>query len=148
MAGLLIGIADRTEEFLRFQGLWRKKTLTFSWPQRLIDTRRRPITLPRSYQKRNQIRKTQTFPDIAFKLDFDSLLDRFRRQGYQECAQNGKEHTTVSEGRAKVKNGVSIALARADRRSGLAGNYKKRKIDGPRILTLRMSLFYRRSLKS
>ena len=73
--------------------------------------------LPKTEPKK----KTQTFPDTAFKLDFDSHLDRFRRQRYQECAQNGKGNTTVSEGRAKVKNGVSIA--------GLAGDRKKRKIN-------------------
>ena len=70
----------------------------------------------------------ETFPDIVFKLDFDSLLKRFRRQRYQECERNGKENTTVSEGRAKVENGVSTALARADRGSGSSGSHKKRKI--------------------
>ena len=74
--------------------------------------------------------KAQAFPDVAFKLDLGCFLNRSRCQKYQACPRICMKNITVVEPRSEVKNGVSNAPAHADRGSGLAGNHRKRKING------------------
>ena len=72
-------------------------------------------------------KKAQTVPYLAFKLDFQDVLNRFRRQRNQTGAQCFHKNLTVLEAWSKVGNSQTTAPAGADRGFGVAGNNQKQK---------------------
>ena len=73
-----------------------------------------PQLVQKATKKQNT--KTQTFADLAIKLDFECLLEGFRCQKHRDCAPTFLKNSTVSQARPKMENCVSIVPARADRR--------------------------------
>ena len=99
---------------MRVQGFWLEKTLPFDGQEVSEAQRGGPQHVQEAPENGTGKEKQKLSQMLLPSLILICLLDRFRRQRYQECTRKCKKNITVSEGMSKVRNGVSIELARAD----------------------------------